>query len=211
MSVWTTIHRSRSVILKSAMSLIALGFILVHILKPSLKVDSITIALIVIAMLPWLYSVIESAKFPGGYEIKFRDISKAGEKIGGGGVVAEMSASAAADSALQSTLERVQSIDPNLAVAGLRIEIEKSVRKIADAHGVPSRGPLTNLVNTLGTRGVFPGSMVDGLKTLIQIGNSAVHGASVDPSAAEWAIIHSQQIIRSLNRIGGDSDETSLL
>jgi len=191
-------------IVKSAISLGAVTLIILHLCKPALKVDGVTIALVIVASLPWLYSVVESAKLPGGYEIKFRDISKAGEKVGAGEKAILSDIAASEDTTSLSTLERVQSLDPNLAVAGLRIEIEKAVRRIADVHSIPSGGALTSLVVNLGSKAIIPLTMVDGLKTLIRIGNEAVHGASVDPEAANWAILHSEQIIRSLNSIGGD-------
>jgi len=126
-------------------------------------------------LLTWLYAAIESAKLPGGYEIKFRDIAKAGEKVSPGTLE---SVSAAADtSSGMSTWELVQPIDPNLALAGLRIEIEKSLRRIAAVHSVSTRLPVTYVLRALGAKGALPPATVDGLKTLIRLGNEAVHGA----------------------------------
>lgn len=185
---------------KSSISIVALFLIFLHLWVPALKVDVVTVALLVVAVLPWAYTVIQSVTLPGGYGVKFQDIAAAGAKLENSEAVVSLSASASNETQ-QPILERVQSLDPNLAVAGLRIEIEKSIRKIADAHGIPSHGPLTTLLGTLGAEGLLAATMVDGLRTLIRIGNEAVHGATVDPEAAEWAILHSQQIIRSLSRV----------
>ncbi len=103
-------------------------------------------------------------------------------------------------------MEQVHAIDPNLAIAGLRIEVEKSLRKIAHAHAIPNRGALKQLVRTLGSRGLLTPSTVAGLEELVDMGNSAVHGATVDPEAAEWALRNSGIIIQSLNRIAGDPE-----
>jgi len=49
-------------------------FIVVRIIWPKLQIDAITIGLLAVAFLPWLSTLIESAKLPGGYEITFRRI-----------------------------------------------------------------------------------------------------------------------------------------
>ena len=43
----------------------------------ALTIDAISLGLLIVALLPWASSLIESAKFPGGWEIKFRDLKKA--------------------------------------------------------------------------------------------------------------------------------------
>ena len=56
--------------------------LLARLIWPTIKIDAISLGLIIVAILPWLSSLIESAEFPGGWKIKFRDIQRAGEKIG---------------------------------------------------------------------------------------------------------------------------------
>lgn len=60
--------------LKLLIPLIALVFIVVRIIWPKLQIDAITIGLLAVAFLPWLSTLIESAKLPGGYEFTFRRI-----------------------------------------------------------------------------------------------------------------------------------------
>jgi hypothetical protein len=67
--------------LKIAVSLVALAILGGHVIWPSLRIDAISLGLLIVALLPWASSLIESAKFPGGWEIKFRDLKKASDKI----------------------------------------------------------------------------------------------------------------------------------
>lgn len=60
--------------LKASISVIACSLLLVRIFWPELKVDSVTLGLLVVGVLPWFSNLIESAKFPGGWEVKFRDL-----------------------------------------------------------------------------------------------------------------------------------------
>src|SRR5690606_24440998 len=47
-----------------------------RILLPDITVDSVTVGLLFIAILPWVMEVIESLEFPGGYKLKFRELEK---------------------------------------------------------------------------------------------------------------------------------------
>lgn len=53
--------------IKVIISLIALALIATHVIWPQLTVDAITLGLLVVAILPWLSTLIECAKFPGGW------------------------------------------------------------------------------------------------------------------------------------------------
>jgi hypothetical protein len=51
--------------LKVFISIVALGVILARLVWPNLRLDAITLGLIIVAILPWLSTIIESAKFGG--------------------------------------------------------------------------------------------------------------------------------------------------
>src|SRR5947208_1526348 len=55
-----------------ALSVGAIGFLVLHLLNPAAKVDGWTITLFVIALLPWLRTVFESVEFPGGGSVTWR-------------------------------------------------------------------------------------------------------------------------------------------
>jgi len=51
---------------KIVMMVIAFGLIVARFIWPNIQVDAITLGLIIVAILPWLTTIVESAKFPGG-------------------------------------------------------------------------------------------------------------------------------------------------
>ena len=61
-----------SIVLYGLMPLGALAIASAHLIQPALKIDAITLGLLVIAILPWLPRLLESAKLPGGWEVTFR-------------------------------------------------------------------------------------------------------------------------------------------
>ena len=56
----------------SIISLVMLGFVIMHLHRPDYKVDNITITLLIIAVVPWLGSIFQSIKGPGGWGFDYR-------------------------------------------------------------------------------------------------------------------------------------------
>src|SRR2546422_8181003 len=103
---------------------IAFGALLVfgaHLIWPAIEVDTLTATMLLLAILPWLGGLIKSAELPGGWKIEFPEIEAAGEKVTGIATtaIATPTAEASGDAVLG---------DPNHALVGLRIEIEKRLR-----------------------------------------------------------------------------------
>jgi hypothetical protein len=47
-----------------------------HTVLPNVKIDSITVLLAVIAVLPWLGELLESIELPGGWKVKYRSLEE---------------------------------------------------------------------------------------------------------------------------------------
>src|SRR5207249_5231206 len=75
----SAVHRATWI--KFFISGAAIALIGAHAAWPNLKVDAITLGLFIVAVLPWLSTVVESAEFPGGWKIKFRDLEAAARKV----------------------------------------------------------------------------------------------------------------------------------
>lgn len=74
--------------------------------------------------------------------------------------------------------------DPNLALAGWRIDLEKELRGLARAYDLPAReaqSPRRTIIS-LSQKGVIDRQADRGLQRLLTLANDAVHGAEVDPS-----------------------------
>jgi hypothetical protein len=177
---------------KIIVTLAALGLVVVRWVWPDLKVDSITLGLLVIAVLPWLSALIKSAELPGGWKVEFQDVAQAGEKI----------TSSSPDSATpppRTSYPEVGHSDPNLALVGLRIEIEKRLRLLAEAAGSRSDRSATRMTQELRLKGVLDDSSVSGLVELIDAGNRAAHGATVEAQVAGWAMDYGPRVLAALD------------
>jgi hypothetical protein len=184
----------RDTVIKIFISLGAIGLLVGKLVVPALQLDAISIALLIVAILPWLSSIVESAEFPGGWKVKFRDVQAAGEKVTAG----------SAPEAIKAPEEEpsfvwVAQNDPNLALVGLRIEIERRLRRMAEMEGLSQPRSLSALLNILMSKGIISGSSMSGLQELIYAGNQAAHGARVEPEVASWAVDYGPEILASLD------------
>lgn len=150
--------------LKAVISVVAVSAIAVRIAFPEIKIDLVTLGLMIVAVLPWLSELIESAKFPGGWEVKFRDLREAGEKVTSSSEPPP-TASHQPPPVTQSqpSYVSVADQDPNLALVGLRIEIEQRIRQLSKRHDLPMNwGSLSKLIRELTRREIIPYGVASG-------------------------------------------------
>jgi hypothetical protein len=175
--------------LKIAVSGIAAGAIVVRLLFPALRIDAVSLGLLVLGILPWLSPLIKSAELPGGWKIQFQDVKEAAEKVTGPG----------AARALSVTAEPAQE-DPNLALVGLRIEIERRLRALAKQAGVAHSLALSRLTEELEEQGILDEMEAGGLKDLITYGNRAAHGVEIAPAVARSAVEYGPSVLAALDK-----------
>jgi hypothetical protein len=189
--------------LKAVISLVAVAAIAVRIAFPDIRIDLVTLGLMIVAILPWLSELIESAKFPGGWEVKFRDLREAGEKVTSSSEPSPTPSHQPPPAAQpEPSYVSVADQDPNLALVGLRIEIEQRIRQLSQRHDLPmNRVSLAKLIRELTRREVIPYGVASGLEDLVTAGNQAAHGASVDPRIADWAITTGPEILAALDAL----------
>jgi hypothetical protein len=190
-------------ILKLIISLSAIVFIIIKLIRPDLEVDVITLGLLIVAILPWLSSLIKSAEFPGGWKIEFKDVKEAVEKA-----ISEKDRSLGSIDN-DSSIESIAKKDPNLALVSLRIEIEKRLRSLAEASGLPRNAPLTHISQGLSEAKILTESTSSGLCDLVTLGNRAAHGVPVDADAANWAISYGPRILSILDEKKGKLEISS--
>lgn len=180
--------------------LITLGALLLaltHVLFPAARVDAVAVTLFAIAVAPWLGSVFRVIELPGGVKVEYQELERAKQEAEKAGLLAKPKVAA-----LQPAFLAVATNDPNLALAGLRIEIEKRLRAIADAQGLEaSRQGIGSLLRQLSAEEVLSPRERSVLADLIGLLNGAVHGADVDQRAAQWALEIAPQLLGGLDEL----------
>jgi hypothetical protein len=178
---------------------ITIGAVLVaiaHLVWPHVKIDMVAVTLLVVAILPWLTPLVKSVELPGGFKIELNQLKKAESRADTAGLLAEPVKAERAFS-----FETVAAQDPNLALAGLRIEIERRLGLLAQARGLDagSQMGVGQLLPALVGANVLnqdEGSVLADMTSLL---SEAVHGADVDQRAAEWAFDVGPRLLASLD------------
>jgi hypothetical protein len=191
----------RQILTSVIFTLGALTLAVIHLISPALKIDAITLALLAAACLPWIAPIFRSLQFPGGWKVEFQELQKTAVRAEQAGLLA----SVPSPDQKQFTFQRMAETDPNLALAGLRIEIEKRLVNLAQKHNinVRSRG-VGQLLRALTERQVLNQEESAVLADMTGLLNSAVHGASVDPRATEWAMAVSPRLLKALDDLAGE-------
>lgn len=172
-------------------SLLALG----HAIFPSVRIDAVSLTLLLVAVLPWLGFIFKSVELPGGLKVEYPALERAGEEAAKAGLL-----STPKKRIEESAYLAIAEEDPNLALAGLRIEIERRLREIAKKRGLQGdRLGIGQLLQLLRKNNAISRQEDSVLSELIGLLNKAVHGAEVDSRAAQWAIDVGPRLLSALD------------
>ncbi len=183
-------------IIAIVLSTLAIAAAVAHAFFPNLQIDSTTAFLIAIAVLPWLGMFFRSVELPGGIKVEYHELKEAEAKARDAGLI---TTSDEKSKAADPIYERIAEEDPNLALAGLRIEIEKELVALASRHGIiVTRGSVLMLAKELTQIQVLGTGAYLALADIIHLLNKAVHGAKVERESVSWALSSGSQILQSL-------------
>lgn len=182
--------------------IVFLTLAILHSIFPQITIDAITIALIILAFLPWLPSLIKEITLPGGTKITFRDLKEPSENIIEEGKSEDIEPKFDEDDLKrQKQLEYSIMENPSLALVSVRIEIEKRIRELAQIHLKPERIiSLKRTVSELVKKQILSPSITGSLLELIHFGNKAVHGEEVSDDVVDWALEYAPKILSILDQ-----------
>lgn len=184
--------------LKIAITCGAIAVAVGHVLWPKLAIDAITLGLVVVAILPWLAPLVKSVELPGGLKVELQEVKDAAEKVKNAGLLKP----SANPEKIEHTFLQVAQHDPNLALAGFRIEIERRLVALCERNGISAKNRgLGYLLRALSEKKVLTPEQNSAVADLANLLNSATHGAEVDPAAAQWALDIAPDLLESLSRL----------
>ncbi len=197
--------------IRLVITLAAILVALAHLVFPQLVIDGITVTLLAISVLPWLASLFKSIELPGGLKVEYRELLKAEKKAEDAGLLTSSSAKPEEPRHIYA-FETVVGDDANLALAGLRIEIESRLRDIANSRKLPTGGKSAGrLLRELRAQGYLSPKEVSAIEDLLPILNRAAHGAEVDGRGSEWAMDTGIRILNALEERQGETTMPQLL
>ena len=164
-------------------TIVAIIVAVVHLRWPAIAIDAVTLTCLVVAITPWIAPLFKALELPGGFKIDFADLEKTRDKAQSAGLLDSI------ESTTRKTPDELIEInDPNLALAALRIALERRIRKIARRNGISGEGrSVASLLRDLQRRDLLRREQFSLLSDLLPSLNAAVHGVEVDPRASQWA------------------------
>lgn len=180
--------------IKVSISTICILIIIIHLIFPDLTIDNVTLILLVTAILPWLASVFKSLELPWWYKVEFHDFKKIEEDAKKVWLIKEWSVETKYD------FTDLSSNNPQLALAWLRIELEKSLRTLANKHWIwiNKRG-ITQLTRELTEKEILSGNEYSVIADMIWTLNSAAHGEDFNYQIIPWITETWPKILDSIN------------
>ena len=184
-------------------TVVAFTLILVHAFYPDIRIDEITVMLLVLIVVTWLAPFLKSVEMPGGIKLELTDLEKAGKKVVDSGLISP-AASLKPMQKHKYAFQAVAGDNPNLALSGLRIEIEVRLNELAKNKKLDLQhrgaGYLTRMLEK---SSVLSSDEAASIRDLLPLLNQAAHGAQVDEAAFDWAMDFGPQIIGALeDRLG---------
>ncbi len=184
-------------------SIVALILILMHLFIPSNRVDGVAVALLAVLILPWVGSFIKHLELSAsGAKIEYHELQKAAEQVVETTPTDEHVEPPSASEPAPTYIQ-IRTTDPNLALVGLRIEIESRLNQLAQLADVHFNrtSALSHLIRALEQRGILSDTQATGLRQLVTAGNAAAHGAVVDENVAAWAFQSGPDILAALDSL----------
>ena len=185
------------VLLKIIISIVSLAIAALHIFNQEIEIDSIALVLIIIAFIPWLAYLLKIMELPGGFKLEFKDLQNTTNRAKDVGLISEdLSEKEAKDYSFQL----ISTDDPVLALAGLRIEIEKRLKKLAIKNNIDIRlHGVRKLIGELRKNKIINNQEHAVIADMIGTLNRAVHAEEINNKVADWAIEYGPKILKALD------------
>jgi hypothetical protein len=171
-----------------------LGLIFDTFIKP---ISAVALGLIVLALSPWLIRFLKTLEMPG-VKLEFREqLEKVTERAEDAGLLAEPDRAVEA----RPTYESVYNTDPTLALAGLRIELERRLGELAAISGLTApRRSIGHLIRILNEAGVLDRDEASVIADLLPLMNKAIHSEEYSREAPGWAIQVGPELLAGIDR-----------
>jgi hypothetical protein len=182
--------------------------ILMHGFRPDVfQVDAFAVLILFILSIPIFAPYLKKAKLPGA-EFEFKDEIRKTEKLVQLSVEqAEKAESAGEKKILKFETFKLSSVrelldsDPVLALAALRIEIERKVKLLVDSLSLPigNGWSISKLIEAVRKQKLLSSEQVTALQKIINMCNKAIHGSLISKTEAREIIDLAEELNRTFS------------
>lgn len=199
-----------TMIFKIIASIVFTGLFVARIVNPDLKIDTTSIILLVLAFVPWFVQYIKSLEINGIGKVELiakeqkDDLEQKAEESG---ILSQQRNT----NGSTYPFNNLRYEDPKLALAALRIDIENSLRKIAESHKLDtSSSGLVKMTKMLIKNECISSGEATLIYDISGILNRAVHSQlkEYESESFDWVFDLGVKLVDSLNdRVKENSNE----
>ena len=188
---------------KLSASILFIGIFLLRILKPELNIDSISVMLIVLALVPWFIQYIKSLEINGlgKVELITEDQKQAIQKNADeAGILTDTKENEISNN---YTFYNLRYEDPKLALAGLRIELESTLIKLVEKNSLDGqRFGLNKMTNILSKNNIITSGESSLIYDISSVLNRAVHSqlGEYNSETFDWVFDVGLKLLDSLGK-----------
>ncbi len=182
---------------KLSLSILFLVIVVTRILFPLINIDSISVALLTLALVPWLGSLFDSIEFPGGLKFGYKkELEEVKKGIAESQVVSE-------EEPIKKPFIKYfpdSNDEPMMKIAWYRKELEYRLKKLTTATNVPHTSS-TKLASDLVVKKVIPINQFGLIEDVLAVMNNVVHGNEVDVDTYDWVINTMPSVLKGLDNL----------
>ncbi len=188
---------------KLSASILFIGIFLLRILKPELNIDSISVMLIVLALVPWFIQYIKSLEINGlgKVELITEDQKQAIQKNADEAGI--LTGTKENEISNNYTFYNLRYEDPKLALAGLRIELESTLIKLVEKNSLDGqRFGLNKMTNILSKNNIITSGESSLIYDISSVLNRAVHSqlGEYNSETFDWVFDVGLKLLDSLGK-----------
>lgn len=180
--------------------MIAAILAVIHVLLPQLPIDTITIVLIILALLPWLSPIFKSVEVPGVGKFDYQDLEKVKTKAKKIGLIPTKR-----KGLLNTTEEYLFEIareNPNLSLAGFRIELERHIRDMAQSYKIQiAHKNVRQILAELSNKRIINADEKEVLIEIIDTLDEAVYEAPIPAEVTGWIMETAPQLLHTIDQL----------
>lgn len=188
---------------KLSASILFIGIFLLRILKPELNIDSISVMLIILALVPWFIQYIKSLEINGlgKVELITEDQKQAIQKNADEAGI--LTGTKENEISNNYTFYNLRYEDPKLALAGLRIELESTLIKLVEKNSLDGqRFGLNKITNILSKNNIITSGESSLIYDISGVLNRAVHSqlGEYNSETFDWVFDVGLKLLDSLGK-----------
>ena len=188
---------------KMGMSSVFCVVFLVRTIHPELNIDNTSVILLILMMVPWFIQFIKSLEINGIGKVELIDKRQREELEKKATDAGLLKSTGVATANTDYSFYNLRYEDPKLALAGLRIELEDSLRKIAKKHRLDvSRSGIIKMTDLLKQHQLIDYNECLIIYDIVGILNKAVHSQLTEYESESFDLIFELgvNILASLNQ-----------